>query len=46
VEQIRLYFSSATRGASLQGMAPLDSPATSYTFDLIREGVAVVNPMN
>jgi subtilisin len=46
VEQIRLYFSSATRGANLQGTAPLDSPATSYTYDLIREGVAVVNPMN
>jgi subtilisin len=46
VDQVRLYFSDSARGASLKTTAPLDSKSLSYTFDTIREGVAVVRPVN
>ena len=38
-EHIRLYLIDK---ASRKNIAPLDSPASSYTFDTIREGVAVI----
>jgi subtilisin len=45
VEAVRSYLIDSVRGADRQSTAPLDSAATSYTFDTIREGVAVVKPV-
>ena len=41
-DQVKAYFTDASRGADLKNSAPLDSPTSSYTFDGIREGVAVI----
>jgi subtilisin len=41
-DQIKAYFLDGSRGADLKNTAPLDSPASSYTFDGNREGVAVI----
>jgi subtilisin len=46
VDQVRIYFSSVSRGASLLGSAPWDSPAMGYSFDTVREGVAIVHATN
>jgi subtilisin family serine protease len=45
VETLRSYLIDGVRGADLKNTAPLNSPASSYTFDTIREGVAVVKPV-
>jgi subtilisin family serine protease len=45
VEAVRSYLIDSVRGADRQSTVPLDSAATSYTFDTIREGVAVVKPV-
>ena len=43
VEQVRSYFTQIPApGADRQGVAPLDSPASSYTFDFYREGIATI----
>jgi subtilisin family serine protease len=41
-DQMKAYIMDASRGADLKFTAPLNSPASSYTFDSIREGIAVI----
>ena len=41
-DQMKSYFTDAARGADRKFTAPLDSPSSSYSFDGIREGVAVI----
>jgi subtilisin family serine protease len=41
-DQVKSYITDASRGADLKSTAPLNSPASSYTFDGIREGIAVI----
>ena len=40
-DDIKFYFSNPL-GADLIGTAPLDSRAGGYSFDLYREGIAII----